>query len=161
VKKRNWIPRIIFILLVILAITFSKNSKPAYYFLFGFTIFSPNFFVQAIGSVLTITGLVLAIWARIYLGKNWSGYVTYKKNHELVTSGPYKLIRHPIYSALILMITGTFIYYPSVWVLAILIVDTLIFLWRIKKEEEIMVKLFGKKYEDYIKRTKRLIPGIW
>src|ERR1700683_3626587 len=57
--------------------------------------------------VLTVLGLSLALWARIVLGKNWSGTVTFKEHHELIVRGPYAYVRHPIYTAMLLMFLGT------------------------------------------------------
>ena len=112
-------------------------------------------------SVLTLLGLLGAVWARIYLGRNWSGYVTYKEDQTLVTTGPYKYIRHPIYTSMILMFIGTILYYGSLLISTIFVILAITFILRIRKEEEIMIKLFGEKYMDYMKRTKRLIPLIY
>ncbi len=161
--KRNWkgqiIWRIIVLGLAIIFITLSKGQSSISKAFQPF--FSSSSTLQVVWTVLVVLGLLGAIWARVYLGKNWSGYVTYKENHELVTSGPYKFVRHPIYSSAILMVIGTFLYYPNIFVLAFLISWSTMFIMRTKREEKIMIKLFGKKYEDYIKKTKRLIPGVW
>jgi protein-S-isoprenylcysteine O-methyltransferase Ste14 len=101
------------------------------------------------------------MWARIYLGRNWSGYVTYKEDQTLVTSGPYRYVRHPIYTSMILMFIGTILYYGSLFVSIFLIILTIDFVLRTKKEEKIMIRLFGEKYMDYMKRTKRLIPLVY
>src|SRR4030095_4885721 len=61
----------------------------------------------AVGSVLTATGLLFAIWARRYLGPNWSGTVTIKEGHQLITGGPYAIVRHPIYAGLLLALAGS------------------------------------------------------
>jgi protein-S-isoprenylcysteine O-methyltransferase Ste14 len=161
--KRNWkqliVPRIIVVGLVIIFITVSKSQDNLIEIFQPF--FSSSLVLQIIWTVITVLGLAVAIWARIYLGRNWSGYVTYKKQHELVTNGPYKFVRHPIYSGAILMVIGTFLYYPNILVLSFLISWVTMFIIRIKKEEEIMIKLFGKKYVDYMKRTKALIPSVY
>ena len=54
-----------------------------------------------LGAALTLAGLLFAVWARLYLGKNWSGMVTVKHDHELIRSGPYRFVRHPIYSGIL------------------------------------------------------------
>src|SRR5262249_11016722 len=64
-------------------------------------------FWAALGAVLTLVGLLFTVWARIYIGRNWSGVVTIKADHELVTGGPYGLVRHPIYSGLALAFVGS------------------------------------------------------
>ena len=113
------------------------------------------------GSVLTVLGLFGAIWARINLGRNWSGYVTYKEGQTLVTTGPYRYVRHPIYTSMILMFIGTILYYGSLIISVIFVILAINFILRTRKEEEIMIKLFGERYKEYMKRTKRLIPLIY
>jgi protein-S-isoprenylcysteine O-methyltransferase Ste14 len=141
---------------VILFVRFDKSGALS---LFRFSF--RNFFSFLIpGSVLTLIGLFGAVWARIHLGRNWSGYATYKEDQTLVTTGPYHFVRHPIYTSMILMSIGTILYYGSLFVSIFLIILAVNFILRIRKEEEIMIKLFGEKYTDYMKRTKRLIPLI-
>ena len=60
-----------------------------------------------IGTILCIAGLIFCVWARFTLGRNWSGVVTLKGGHELITSGPYAIVRHPIYTGILVMIIGT------------------------------------------------------
>lgn len=100
------------------------------------------------------------IWARYHLGSNWGSVVGYTENHELITNGPYKYIRHPIYSCVILMFIGTFLYYGNPFSIVLIIIIPIWLLLRVKKEE-IMIKLFGKKYKDYMKNSKRLIPWVY
>ncbi|HEY1890908.1 MAG TPA: isoprenylcysteine carboxylmethyltransferase family protein [Steroidobacteraceae bacterium] len=64
-------------------------------------------FWTAAGAALTLLGLLFAVWARVYLGRNWSGVAALKADHELVTGGPYRWVRHPIYSGLALAFVGT------------------------------------------------------
>ena len=95
--------RVAVALIVIVFIRFDKSGTLSF-FRFSFqSLF--NFVIP--GTVLTVLGLFGAMWARIYLGRNWSGYVTYKEDQTLVTSGPYRYVRHPIYTSMILMFIGT------------------------------------------------------
>ena len=159
--KRNWkvmiIWRVILIILVIIFVTFDKSGST---FLWVFLIHG-IFSLPILGSLLTVLGLIVVIWARISLGRNWSNYTTYKKDHELITTGSYRLIRHPIYSGAILMLIGTFVYYGSLLILLILAIATIYVGWSIIHEEKTMIKLFGEKYIHYKKKTKKLIPGIY
>ena len=165
VIKRRWglqiLWRVILIILVITYIRSTGRSGGQNIESLFVSLFNSSLTLQIVGLIMVLLGLVGAVWARIYLGSNWSGYVTYKENHELVTTGPYRFARHPIYTSLLLMGIGTFIYYGYYFILGIFIIMGIIFLWRIKKEEEIMIKLFGQKYKDYMKKTKRLVPGVW
>jgi protein-S-isoprenylcysteine O-methyltransferase Ste14 len=112
------------------------------------------------GVVLCIAGLAFCIWARFTLGRNWSGVVTLKGGHELITSGPYALVRHPIYTGLLTMFVGTVIVLGHV---AGIIAMPFVFgsLWiKLRYEEKLMLKQFPNKYAGYQQRVKRLIPFI-
>jgi len=149
--------RVVAAFIVIVFIRFDKQGALS---LFRFSL--QSFFSYLLpGSALTMLGLLGAVWARMYLGRNWSGYVTYKENQTLVTSGPYRYVRHPIYTSMILMFIGTILSYGSLLVSVFFTVLSIDFILRTKKEEAIMIKLFGEKYTDYMKRTKRLIPLIY
>ena len=157
-RGSGWIIwRVVAALFVILFVHYNKSGALSF---FRFSFQSLFSFVIP-GSILTVLGLFGAIWARFHLGRNWSGYVTYKEDQTLVTTGPYRFVRHPIYTSMILMFIGTILYYGSLFVSIFLIILTIDFVLRTKKEEEIMTGLFGEKYTDYMKRTKRLIPLIY
>ena len=148
------------IAVVALIISFIRFDKSGAVSLFMSVLNNSLFSFKILGTVLTVLGLLVAILARIYLGRNWSSYVTYKENHELVTSGPYRLIRHPIYTGMLLMFTGAVLYYGMPLLFVFYAITAGVFIWRIGKEEKIMTKLFGKRYRDYIKKTKALIPFV-
>jgi protein-S-isoprenylcysteine O-methyltransferase Ste14 len=113
------------------------------------------------GIILNVLGVTEAIWVRICLGSNWRSYVTYKENQELITSGPYRFVRHPIYAGLMLMFLVTILYYGTLFLSIIFIAAAVNFIYRTKQEEKLMIRLFGEKYLDYMKRTKSLIPWIY
>ena len=113
-----------------------------------------------IGVVLCAAGLAFCIWARFTLGRNWSGVVTFKGGHELITRGPYALVRHPIYSGLLIMLVATVIVLGHV---AGIIAVPLVFvsLWiKLRCEEKLMLQKFPDQYAAYQRRVKRLIPFI-
>ena len=113
-----------------------------------------------IGLGLTACGAAVALWARIFLGKNWSATVTVKQDHEIIRRGPYALVRHPMYSGFLLGMLGTAIAIGEVrGVLAI----ALAFLgwWlKLQTEEQFMTDQFGAEYVQYRKETKALIPFV-
>lgn len=113
-----------------------------------------------IGSLITILGLTICIWARTTIGRNWSGSIVLKKNHELVTNGPYKFIRHPIYTGMITMMIGTSIYYGYTSIFLATILAFVGFVLKSRQEEKLMIKHFGKRYINYKKRTKAIIPFL-
>jgi protein-S-isoprenylcysteine O-methyltransferase Ste14 len=96
------------------------------------------------------------------LGTNWSPTLELRKNHQLVASGIYRSIRHPMYSAIYLGVLAQALLLPN-WIagLAGLVAFTLMFTLRVPSEERMLVEQFGQPYQDYMLRTKRLIPRIW
>lgn len=116
--------------------------------------------LEVTGVVLTYTGVALAIWARWNLGQNWSGRVSLKVDHELIRSGPYARLRHPIYSGLLLAMIGTAIVI-SEWrgLLATVIVGVVHSL-KAKREEALMLETFGDKYRSYRQETGFLLPKL-
>jgi protein-S-isoprenylcysteine O-methyltransferase Ste14 len=117
--------------------------------------------MNAAGIVFLVSGLVLAIIARKKLADNWSAAVVIKVDHELITTGIYHRIRHPIYSGIMLMATGTSLSIgTSGALLAFLVIGLAIWL-KLSREEMLLTEHFGAEYEEYKKHTKKLIPYIW
>ena len=123
--------------------------------------FIPDYdWVRWAGLGLTVAGCAFAVWARAMLGSNWSATVAVKQNHELVRSGPYAVVRHPIYSGFLLGILGTAL---SVGEARGLIALALAFVgWFAKAlvEERFMVEQFDGEYVSYRREVKRLIPFV-
>ncbi|HJU18209.1 MAG TPA: isoprenylcysteine carboxylmethyltransferase family protein [Stellaceae bacterium] len=109
------------------------------------------------GAVLVAIGLGFAAWARRHIGRNWSGYVSLKEGHTLIRSGPYRLVRHPIYAGLLLALIGTALAIGEWRGLLAVLFAVLAFLRRIGVEEQRMRETFPE-YEDYRRRTPALIP---
>ncbi|HTJ04247.1 MAG TPA: isoprenylcysteine carboxylmethyltransferase family protein [Caldimonas sp.] len=120
----------------------------------------PSPAVEWTGAVLVAAGLAFAVWARIHLGANWSGIVTVKRGHELVTGGPYAIVRHPIYTGLVLAFVGSAIALGELrGVLAVAVVAAS--LWRkLRLEERWMAEQFGADYERYRRRVRALVPFV-
>jgi protein-S-isoprenylcysteine O-methyltransferase Ste14 len=113
-----------------------------------------------LAAAITAAGLLFAVWARRHLGRNWSGSVTIKAGHELITTGPYRYARHPIYTGLLLAFAGNALIVAE-WrgVLAFVIVFAA--LWRkLKLEERWMREQFGEAYVDYSRRVAALVPFL-
>lgn len=116
--------------------------------------------LTALAVSITAAGLLFAIWARLHLGANWSGTVTMKVGHELIRSGPYRWVRHPIYSGLFLAFLGTALerrQIRGIFALALIYAG---FFRKILKEEEFMNTLFGADYDEYKRTTGALIPHL-
>lgn len=112
------------------------------------------------GAMAAVAGVLMAIWARLALGRNWSGVVTLKEGHELVTGGPYAAIRHPIYTALILLFLGTAFLVGSVSSLLGLVCVIWSCWVKLQQEEALMLRQFPESYPAYMARTKRLVPWL-
>lgn len=115
--------------------------------------------LQGTGLAVFFLGLALAIWARVYLGGNWGMPMSQKAGSELVTSGPYRVIRHPIYSGIILAMVGTTIGISLYWLVAVAAIGAY-FLYSAFVEERTMTGLFPDSYPQYKSSTKMLIPFV-
>ena len=117
--------------------------------------------VAFVAAALCICGLALAIWARVVIGKNWSARVTLKENHELIQRGPYRLVRHPIYTGLLLMSLGTALLIGRLGALAAWILFVVSFWIKAGQEETLMLQQFPMGYAAYRQRVKRIVPFIF
>jgi protein-S-isoprenylcysteine O-methyltransferase Ste14 len=113
------------------------------------------------GVVLALTGFALLQWAQVTLGKSWSDTPRMMKGQTLIISGPYQFIRHPIYTAFILILGSTLLI-SSNWLigLAWLGMTALEVVSRIGFEESLMLEYFGDQYRDYMKKTGQLLPRL-
>lgn len=105
-------------------------------------------------------GLVLAVWARVYLGSNWGTPMSEKIDPELVTTGPYRRVRHPIYSGIILATAGTTIAVSLYWLIGLVIIGAY-FIYSATVEERNMADLFPDTYPEYKRLTKMLMPFVF
>lgn len=132
---------------------------------FGHTLIRENFvphtnFVGIVGLVFCVSGAVIACWSRYTLGKNWSLSVQKKENPELIENGLYKIVRHPIYSGLLLLFIGNAIIVGDYRGIIAVVIVFVSFWFKLKKEEKLLIEHFGFKYIDYRKRTKALVPFV-
>jgi protein-S-isoprenylcysteine O-methyltransferase Ste14 len=113
-----------------------------------------------IGAALALAGMLLSVSARVYLGRNWSGTVTIKQDHELITSGPYRFVRHPIYTGLLLAFIGTALALAQ-WRGVVAVALAFWAFWRkLHIEEQWMREQFGAAYDEYAKRVAALVPHV-
>ena len=111
-----------------------------------------------IGVAIVIAGLAFAIWARVQLGGNWSGTVTVKQGHELICSGPYAYVRHPIYTGLITALIGTTVASGTVHAAIGLAIIAMAFVHKSRIEEGFMRETFPGEYQRYSAEVPALIP---
>jgi len=116
--------------------------------------------VEWLGVALTAAGIALAIWARRTLGRNWSDKVVLKVDHELIGSGPYRYLRHPIYGGVLLAMAGTVLTigeWRGVLALAVLSVNYYV---KARREERILAANFGEAFAEHKQRTGFFLPGL-
>jgi len=118
-----------------------------------------NAWLMGIGTAIFVLGLALAIWARIYIGRNWGMPMSRKDEPELVTTGPYHTIRHPIYTGIILAMVGTTIAVSLYWLVAVAVLGAYFGLSAVM-EERYMAEQFPDAYPGYKRSTKMLIPFV-
>ena len=117
--------------------------------------------VMMVGFLIEVVGLSLAIWARQHLGRNWSGEITIKQDHQLIQTGPYRHLRHPIYTGLLAMYVGLTIA-TGEWLGLIGLAVAVIAYWRkTRMEEATLGTAFGEKYETYRRDTWAIVPGVF
>jgi len=121
----------------------------------------PNLlFVQYFGVLLLLLGCGFAVWARFVLGRNWSGIVTVKEDHTLITRGPYAWVRHPIYTGILLALLGTAVTLGTTMNLVEVPVIAFALWLKLRTEEKFMFETFGEQYTAYRQQVKALIPHV-
>ncbi len=116
--------------------------------------------LQGVGTLVFLMGLGLAVWARVHLGRNWGTPMSEKVDAELVTTGPYRYIRNPIYSGIILAAIGTTVAISWYWVVAVVLMGAF-FVYSATVEAQTMEHLFPDTYPEYKRSTKMLIPFLF
>lgn len=125
--------------------------------------FQQTLMTQIIGFLLVLAGTYITVWARITIGTNWAHAAEYqiKKDHELVTSGVYNFIRHPIYAGMFLSMLGAELVAGSYLFFVFLVLLPIPAYLQAKKEEKLLTGHFGEAYKAYMKKTKMFLPYIW
>jgi protein-S-isoprenylcysteine O-methyltransferase Ste14 len=117
--------------------------------------------LMTVGLGLEIAGLGLAIWARQHLGPYWSGEIAIKDEHQLIKTGPYRYLRHPIYTGLLMMYAGLTVA-TGEWLGIIGLVVAVVAYWRkTRLEEATLGGVFGAEYDTYRADTWAIVPGIF
>lgn len=116
--------------------------------------------VDMIAAALCVSGLAGAVWARRALGDNWSSAVTFKQGHELIVRGPYKYVRHPIYTSMLLMVLGTALAIGRLHAWIGFLVCIVGFSIKLRQEEALMTRHFPDAYPAYKQRVKALVPFV-
>ena len=113
-----------------------------------------------LGAAVTIAGLLFAVWAREHLGSNWSRSVTIKQGHELITTGPYAVVRHPIYTGILTGFLGMAFAISQVRGFIVFVLIFLALWLKLRMEEQWMRSQFGEAYVTYARQTAALVPYL-
>jgi len=140
---------------------FKGFSHTPYPWRLGTPLLSESPIIGWLGFAITLSGVIIAVWARRALGRNWSASVVVKQDHELVTSGPYSLVRHPIYTGFLMMYAGSALALGTRAAVLGLLLIALGMRIKLRQEETLMLRIFTDSYRTYVSRTYALIPFIW
>ena len=117
--------------------------------------------VRGAGLLLTVAGLGITVWARVHLGQFWSARVGLKEGHELIQSGPYAWVRHPIYSGLLLATLGSALVVGAYRALLAALLFGLGLTLKARREEKLLSQHFGDAFTQYRQRTGSLVPKLF
>jgi protein-S-isoprenylcysteine O-methyltransferase Ste14 len=113
------------------------------------------------GAVLALTGALFAAWAKSSLGRLFSPQLGVQKDHTLVTSGPYGVVRHPIYLGLVDFVLGSALFWNDVALVGVALLFILFFTLQLRIEERFFAGHFGREWDEYRARTPALFPRLW
>jgi protein-S-isoprenylcysteine O-methyltransferase Ste14 len=114
--------------------------------------------IAQVGAAIAVLGVAFAIWARRHIGMNWSAEVTIKKDHQLIRTGPYAHIRHPIYTGILLATLGTAIAIGEYRALVAFVMVAIGFIFKARKEENFLAQEFGPAFDDHKRLTGFFLP---
>jgi protein-S-isoprenylcysteine O-methyltransferase Ste14 len=111
---------------------------------------------------ITFAGLLWAVWARVHLGRYWSGMITLKEGHKLITTGPYRFTRHPIYTGWLTGIFGSALTAGTGDALLGVAIVAIAFTWKLRREEKLLIQQFGDEYRRFAEDVRwALVPGVY
>jgi protein-S-isoprenylcysteine O-methyltransferase Ste14 len=159
VKRQKYSSRVVYLLLMIGAfgLVYAGSFKIGF---LGVRFLPEINWISYLGLAINLAGIIFAIVARTWLGSNWSGTVTVKKDHELIQSGPYAVTRHPIYTGLLFGLLGSAIILGEIRGLIAIVLFYISVQIKITLEEKFMETEFPE-YNNYRRRTRKLIPFIY
>jgi protein-S-isoprenylcysteine O-methyltransferase Ste14 len=158
-RKESWQERMrhSLPLLVAYMLTF---APVAHYGLLGARVVPASELVGMTGAMMTAAGVGLAIWARWHLGTNWSSTVSIRADHELIHTGPYRTIRHPIYTGMLLAFAGTALALGEVRGAIAFVIVLIAFYFKARKEESFLTQEFGERFAERARQTGMFLPRL-
>jgi protein-S-isoprenylcysteine O-methyltransferase Ste14 len=159
-RRRAWAARLALFVAVLVFARHVRHASPGSAASIRHSLsLHPGIGWQCVGVGLVLIGFGFALWARVHLGRNWGMPMSLRQGHELVTSGPYAHVRHPIYSGIMLAAIGSILAAGLIWLLP-LVLCFVYFLISARTEETMMIAQFPGAYRAYRRRTKMLIPFV-
>jgi protein-S-isoprenylcysteine O-methyltransferase Ste14 len=156
-RRESWLQRLGYILPLVAA-SFLFSRPEAHRGWLGARLFPFTPTVEWIGVAVVAAGIAICFWARWHLGSNWSGTVTLKEGHELIRSGPYRTIRHPIYTGILLALFGTAVQIGQVRGFLAFVVAWASFYVKARREESFLGQEFGDRFAEHLHRTGMFLP---
>jgi protein-S-isoprenylcysteine O-methyltransferase Ste14 len=153
-SQRSWI---LFLLFFSFLLFYSSFSSPVFLVQ---RVISDSLVIGMSGMIITLMGLGFAVWARVHLGKYWSSMPAIRVDHKLIRTGPYRFVRHPIYTGVLVGVTGTAIIIGMPLGLIAFFLLLVVYLWKIREEEKYLQEEFGEEYARYKKEVPALIPFL-
>jgi protein-S-isoprenylcysteine O-methyltransferase Ste14 len=158
-RRESWGQRLVYVLPLVGA-SWLLLRPEAHYGWLGARFAPASPISEWTGVLLTAAGVAIAFWARWHLGANWSGVVTLKEGHELIRTGPYRAIRHPIYTGILLALFGTAVAAGEVRGLLAVAIAGVSFYSKARREESFLTQEFGEKFGTHVKQTGMFLPKI-
>jgi protein-S-isoprenylcysteine O-methyltransferase Ste14 len=158
-KRETYFQRFRYTILLMVGFWFLFRPQ-AHYGWLGTRFLPADAFWSWFAVALTAAGIALSIWARWHLGSNWSGVVTLKEGHELIRTGPYRTIRHPIYTGILLGLLGTAVTIGEVRGLLALPIGWISFYMKARREESFLAEEFGPAFVEHQRHTGMFLPRL-
>jgi protein-S-isoprenylcysteine O-methyltransferase Ste14 len=156
-RKESWPERLRHILPMAAAYVL-MFTPVAHYRALGARIVPASELLGITGTILTVAGVALAIWARWHLGTNWSSTVSIRADHELIHTGPYRTIRHPIYSGMLLAFGGTALALSELRGIIAFGIVLVAFYFKARLEESFLIREFGDRFAEHARHTGMFLP---
>jgi len=156
-KEEHLVERLRHLVPVMVAFLLLSQADPSYGWL-GLRFVPESGTLSLLGIVLAAAGVAFAIWARWHLGANWSATVSIREQHDLIRSGPYRAVRHPIYTGLLLAIMATVLIVGEFRALLAFAIVLASFYLKARKEDAWLAREFGETFESHAKQTGMFLP---
>ena len=156
-RKESWLERMRHVLPMAAAYTL-MFAEYAHYQGLGARFVPAYELFGIIGTIVTVAGIGLAIWARRHLGTNWSATISIRADHELIHTGPYRTIRHPIYTGILLAFAGTALALGEVRGAIAFGIVLAAFYFKARKEESYLTREFGERFAEHVRHTGMFLP---